>query len=208
MLVLASAHPAVSQPDEVPVRTFVTRTYFEGLPYHQARTYGADVLPELHAMLYDESLEAYWPNIVGMIGYLGQPASSGELLAFLYRQQGDISGNRFRAVLEVMPALGHIAAAGDRTAIDQLIARTFRENWDDPSLNLRFGRYEKAVLGEVLGRKAIQGLGISGHPEARSRLTEMQFAGKAPSDWSDNVSEALAMQERVAAGGIGSLFAR
>ena len=65
-----------------------------------------------------------------------------------------------RAALAVLPALGHLARGGDAVALETLTSFTRPDAWKETGLAFSYGRYKGASLGEVLGRTAIQGLGI------------------------------------------------
>jgi len=202
-----TATPAQAQHTVRDVRAFVTTLYYEGLPYGEAKSYGPGVLPQLYDMLADDELQPYWANIVGMIGYLGEPSSIQPLLDFVHRQKGEISVNQFRAVLQVLPAIGHISQTGDVDALDTSVRYTERDSWQKESLQFSYGRYHDTALSEVLGRMAILGLGISGTPKAMAYLASMQ-SGNLRRGWVDNVAEAIALNQRVSTEGASHVFNR
>jgi hypothetical protein len=193
--------------DERPnARTVVTRWYSHGIPYSEARALGARAVPELVAMLKDPALEAHWTKVVWVLGCIGDSSATGPLVDFLIRQKGEDSIDVFRAALAVPPSLGHLARGGDAAALETLTRLTRPDGWKDTGVAFTYARYKGAALGEVLGRTAIQGLGIAGTPEALGVLDSLNGSGLRP-DWQDNVKEAIALNGRVARLGPARAFA-
>src|SRR5262249_18039891 len=125
------------------------------------------------------------------------PSATGALLAFLKGQQGEISSDRFRATLAVMPALGHLARGGDAKALETLTTFTKPDGWQQAGLTFSYKRYKEDALGEVLGRTATQGLGIAGTPDALAVLESLSQSADLPPSWRDNVDEAIQLNQRV-----------
>lgn len=193
---------------QVDLRTFVTRTPVDGIPYDQARAYGSPAIPTLLTMLHDRSMEEYWDKIVYVLGCIGDPAATGPLLDFLKSLQGEISVQAFRATLAVLPALGHIARGGDSTAFTALVDFTQADQWEKAGLAFSFARYHGPALGEVLGRTAIQGLGIAGTTQALDALHSLGSNLTLRPDWRDNVDEAVTLNIRVSLLGADRAFAK
>jgi hypothetical protein len=203
---VASAATAAQAP--VDIRTFVMRTPVNGLPYAEARAYGSPAIPALLAMLRDRSMEEHWDRIVYVLGCIGDPAATGPLLDFLKSQQGEVSVQTFRATLAVLPSLGHIARSGDNVALTALVDFTRADHWEKAGLAFSYSRYQGAALGEVLGRTAIQGLGIAGTAEALSTLYSIGSDPSARPDWRDNVEEAVNLNIRVSLLGADNVFGK
>ncbi len=199
----ASAQSVDSSTD---ARAFVTRHYFEGVPYTEARGLGTEALPALYAVLADPALEEYWVNTVGTIGYIGSPDSVDPLMAFLRGFKGDVSVHAFRAALQVMPALGSIHGSGSAEALDVLVAFSDDQHWRADPLGLRYGPYEGAALGEALGRMAVTGLGWSGTDAAAAHLNSLRPGRGLRADWTDNVDEALTLNAQIRAQGAQAVF--
>jgi hypothetical protein len=203
-----AAGAATAAQGPVDLKTFVTRTPVDGIPYAQAHAYGSQAIPELLTMLRDRSMEEYWDKIIFVLGCIGDPAVNGPLLDFLKSQQGEISVQAFRATLAVLPALGHVARGGDSAALTAIADFTQVDQWQRAGLNFSYGRYRGTALGEVLGRTAIQGLGIAGTSEA---LGVLQYLGSDVTlrpDWRDNVDEAVGLNIRVGLLGAERAFQR
>jgi len=185
--------------DERPadVRTLVTRWYTHGISYAEAKAFGARAVPELVSMLKEPGMEEHWTKVVWVLGCIGDPSATGTLVEFLERQQGEVSADTFRATLAVLPALGHLARGGDTAALDTLTSFTRPGAWQEAGLAFSYGRYKGEALGEVLGRTAIQGLGIAGTPQALAVLDSMNQSADLRPDWRDNVEEAMQLNLRV-----------
>lgn len=200
LLCLISA-PVFAQPE--PIRDFVTRLYIHGVPYEEARAYGPEAIPELEAMLRDESLEAYWRNVVGVLGYVGDPAAVNILKNFLSELNGEISDDAFGAALVAAQAFGHLAAQ-DNEALQLLYALADERVPERMALDFTRGRYRDAALREVMGRVAIMGLGISGRAEALAYLEGKE--GNVRASWDDNIAEAIALNNQVRTRGAAEVF--
>lgn len=197
------AMPLFAGAAESATRTFVTQLYFHGVPYIEARSLGAAAVPELVDMLDEPELAPFWTNIVTTLGFIGDPAAVAPMLDFARRQEGEISADVFRAALSVATALGHLAHDGDDEALQQLIAWT--RDTEGSGIRLSYKHYSGAALDEVLGRMAVQALGISGRTEALERLHAMAGDRAMRADWEDNVSEALELHHKVKSRGVASV---
>jgi HEAT repeat protein len=212
LVLLVQAIPyGMAQPANTPspdIRAFVTQTYRHGLPYNQAKDYGRAAIPQLVNMLKDKSLQDYWQNIVLTLGYIGDPAAAKPLIQFLERQQGEVSVQCFRATLSVFYALGHIAQSGNPLALQTLKEYNSLDTWKTKNLNFSYARYKNEVLSEALSRQAIQGLGVSGQPEALEVLRTMKNQKDLRADWQDNVAEAIEINEEIKAKSAQKVFGK
>jgi hypothetical protein len=143
-------------------------------------------------------MEEHWTKVVWVLGCIGDSSATAPLIDFLKRQHGEVSAEVFRATLAVLPALGHLARGGDAKAFETLATFTRSGAWQDAGLAFSHRRYKEGVLGELLGRTAIQGLGIAGTAEAYAVLDSLNKSPDLPADWRDNVEEALKLNARVA----------
>jgi hypothetical protein len=212
MIVVAIALAALSGPwsmgvafagEPADVKALVTRWSVSGIPYADAKAVGRQAIPELASMLKDPALEAHWTKVVWVLGCIGDSAATPALTNFLKRPQGEVSVDTFRAALAVLPSLGHLARGGDAAAFETLKGYA---GGAGAGLAFSYGRYKGEALAEVLGRMAIQGLGIAGTPEALAVLESMNTS-ELRADWRDNVEEAIALNLRVARLGPDRAFA-
>jgi hypothetical protein len=203
-----ATHLAAADERRTDVKTRLTRMYVHGIPYADAKSVGAQAIPELVSMLEDPAREEHWTKVVWVLGCIGDPSATGPLVDFLKRQKGEVSVDAFRAALAVLPALGHLARAGDAGALEALTSYTEPEarKGAGAGLSFSYGRYRGASLAEVLGRTAIQGLGIAGTPETLAVLESMDRSDLR-ADWQDNVREAVALNVRVRRMGPARAFA-
>jgi len=190
----------------VDLDTFVTRTYFDGVPLGEAQAYGPEAIPRLAELLRDPSMEPHWGNIVVTIGAIGDPSGTEVLLGFLKGLDGEVPVTTFRAALLAMPALGHIARGGSPAALEALTRHVRPDGWREEGLRFSYRKYSGDALGEVFGRMAIQGLGFIPSAEARSILRGIQRSKTMRPDWTDNVSEALVLSTRVQKEGAERVF--
>lgn len=188
---------AAAEAPSVDLKTFVTSWYSHGLPCTDAHAYGPQAIPELVTMLDDPSLEPHWVKIVGTLGCIRDASAVQPLMKFVKRQRGEISVDAFRAVLGVLPAIGQIASSGDRLALKTVTDFVDPDACKTYGIGFAYGRYHDDALAEVLGRMAINGLGVSGQPEALAELNRMMSAPTLRKDWRDNVEEAISLNERV-----------
>jgi hypothetical protein len=198
---LSAAGPARSQP----ATEMVQRIYVHGVPSESARALGPAAVPELVALLGDPELDEFRMNIVATLGYIGDPAAIDPLMEFVRGLNGEISVHTFRAVLTTFQALGHLSQAGDARALQLLIDGSDEAHWASAGLSFSYRVYRDERLGEVLGRMSVQGLGISGRPEAYRALRDLA-SGDLREDWYDNVGEAMELNGRVAVEGARAVF--
>jgi HEAT repeat protein len=201
-----ATHLAAADERRTDVKTLLTRLYVHGIPYAEAKAVGAQAIPELVSMLEDPAMEEHWTKVVWVLGCIGDPSATGPLVDFLKRQKGEVSADAFRAALAVLPALGHLVRAGDAGALEMLTSYTQPEARREAGLSFSYGRYQGSSLAEVLGRTAIQGLGIAGTPETLAVLESMDRSDLR-ADWQDNVREAVALNVRVRRMGPARAFA-
>jgi len=207
-LAVTTTSPVFAQSGVVDVRTFVTRSYYEGISFRDAASYGVDDMPELSDMLMDETLEEHWGNVVFVISVIGDPSATTTLLEFFDRQSGEISVHALRASLGVFQGLGHLARNGDEQAMAVLLDFSRPDlDWQSTGrFDFSYGRYGGGVLAEVTGRFALQGLAISGNPEALDALNALGADPNLRTDWRDNVEEAITLNSRIRSEGPAAVF--
>src|SRR5258708_11308119 len=65
------------------VATFVRQFFVEGLPYEEGASYTSGDIRTLVSMLNDCSQKLYWPNIVNVLGMIGDPMAFQPLKDFI-----------------------------------------------------------------------------------------------------------------------------
>lgn len=204
-LVLAAALSAAGAAPSQPATEMVQRIHIHGVPYESARALGPAAVPELLALMGDPEFDRFRTNIVTTLGFIGDPSAVAPLIEFVREPRGEVSVHTFRAVLVTFQALGHLAQSGDARALEFLIAWSNEAHWRSTDLSFSYRAYRDERLGEVLGRMSIQGLGISGRPEAYRALRDLA-RGDLRVDWHDNVGEAMELNGRVAVEGARAVF--
>src|SRR5438445_12922083 len=79
------------------VKQFVSQTFIHGVPYELASKYDSKQVPELLAMLGNPQEEANWPNVVVVLGIIGDPQAVEPLIAFAAKGEGTLSHPQYIA---------------------------------------------------------------------------------------------------------------
>lgn len=197
--------PAPPRP-QLDVERFVSKWYVEGIPYREARAYGPIAVPRLLALLGEPRMEPYQVNVITTLGFIGDSSATSPLLRFLTGQRGEISNDRFQALLAVLPALGHIAQGTDRTAFRAIVDFAKRNPRRGQPPRFSYQKYRGELLVSVIKETAIQALGISGQPDARRVLEMIMRDANLSPALRNNVQEALDLNRRVQRDGPDRVF--
>jgi hypothetical protein len=113
------------------IRDFVRQVFIHGVPYEEATKYDSSVVPTLLDMLNDPAEEAYWPNIVVVLGMIGDERAVDPLISFIEADdQGDLSREHYAAKTSALMALGYlIDKSGNQKALDYLIDSLAPDTW-------------------------------------------------------------------------------
>lgn len=172
---LAVPLPAAAQ--QVDVRDFVRQAFVHGVPYEEASSYGALVVPTLLAMLEDPAEQEYWTNIVGVLGMIGDDRAVEPLIAFAASRTAEtLSPAQYRAKSSVPLALGYLVnKAGNQRALSYLIQGLNPAVWSQRGVTWR-SPYHATDLerGLQLTTSAVLGLAVSGSPAAAQALRALQ----------------------------------
>lgn len=177
ILVLASPlnaqQTASSRPEPTErVESFVKSSFDHGVPYSEARALGIASLPTLRQWLREDERRPHWGTIVSTIGYLGEPNDFSVLRDFVMtRFTGEVDEPTFRSILTSMYAIGHIAARS-KEATEFLKAGTNPSFYRE--LEWSYRSHKDAGLGVLLSKLAINGLSLSGRPEAEQTLRGLE----------------------------------
>ncbi len=154
---------------------YVLKIYKHGLPYAEARKYAAEDVPALINVLSDAREEKFWANTVLLLGIIGTDEAVTSLKTFLEtRFTGEVSIDKFNALLSVLQALGHAASRGNSSALKYLLSNSLPEQWSALDLRWKFKKYEGEKLHILLSKLSMQGLALSCRPEARELLLKMR----------------------------------
>lgn len=191
------------------VREFVSRQYVHGMPYEEAKAYGAQALPELVTLLNDQQFEEYRPNIISLMGRIGDSKAINPLMGYLLAQKGEVKYPTFISILATFQALGFIAQTSDK-------ALQILSSWSDPAYVQKSGfsasyrNYKDLEMAVLLSRMAIQGLGVSGRTEALSLLQYGPIAkqGRFKDRLDSDVKSAITLNRRIQTQGVAKTFGK
>lgn len=185
------------------VRDFVQQTFIHGVPYEEASRYGSSAVPTLLAMLRDPAEEQYWPNIVVVLGMIGDEQAVEPLISFI---QSFIqpSGQDERADVAWL----HHQQDGQSEALNYLRESVRPETWTERFVaGIAPFQASMAERNNDLSTHAILGLALSGRPEAAEILRSLQqptgtdAQGAFQAQVSDLVSEALKENQKISSEG-------
>lgn len=200
---------------QMDVRGFVRQTFIEGVPYQEASKYGSDAVPILLRMLSDPGEKAYWPNIVGVLGMVGDERAVGPLITFLSADvQGVLSHPHYKAKSSVPMVLGYLVnKSGNEEALAYLVESLDPDVWVARGLTWN-SPYHVSVAdrNRHLSTMAIWGLALSGHPVGVGALRSLQEPAEAEAAMrlraavSDLVAEALSVHAMIAKVGLAGYY--
>ena len=106
---VAAAQPAETGPGQ-DIKDYIRQLFIHGIPYEEVTSkYDSTVVPTLLGMLADPQEEAYWVNIVVVLGMLGDERFVDSLITFIKEPAGGTtSPARFKAKVAAITALGHL----------------------------------------------------------------------------------------------------
>jgi hypothetical protein len=155
---------------------FLETTYFEGIPYEEAKFAGQLFWQNYVAVLDDENKQELWSNAVAAIGASGKPGAVEVLMGFIEKNRGNkkLSGAACRALNAVPLSIAFHTRENDDTesapAIDYL-AKLAKGNVTIPWHCAYQGSNKKST--EQLQKLGIQSLGYTAKPVAQQYLIDM-----------------------------------
>ena len=160
----------------VSLRRFVKQSFFHGVPFEEASHYRSDRdVATLVSLLNDRAEKFYWSNVVAVLGMGRNPRATTALIAFIERDSGKLSREEYMAKSAAVISLGYLAGR-DARALDYLLKSvnpavwSQRLGWQSPYAD------QSDTRNLQLTKSAIQALGLSGHPQAKSKLLELQHS--------------------------------
>lgn len=194
------------------IENFVSSQNIHGLPYNESKMLGENSVDILIEMLQSKKYTGHVEqNIIGALGYLGDIKAKNVLLTYVSETSGNIELKKFLSILTTFQSLGHLAQNHDSDIIEYLI------NWSDPeyldtvNLNFSVGHYSKIEILEVMGKMAIQGLGISASNQALKKLDSLLLKVSLLEEnrnwyWADNINEAIQINLQISKIGAHNYF--
>ena len=198
-LPIAAALPDSDGELQQRVRQAAMATYIHGMTAEIADTeVGMDGVPVLLELLADPSFPRR-DNVVAMLSFLGGSETTEALTSFLQSPPAIVEiPEEQRALLLTPQALGHIAANGDRTALDLLLKITDPTSGNDLLRGAAFQAADPYRLHTDLFRMALRGLAYTGAGEADLRLLGIARGELNPPALPDahaDARDALALRE-------------
>lgn len=187
------------------VRAFVRQTFIHGVPYEQASRFTSADATVLLEMLGNAQERASWPNVVVVLGVIGDERGVDPLIAFFSREvSGTLSSSEYSAKTGVLMSLGYLVNRSKNLKaltylIDSLTPETWaarRMSWVSPY------HATEAERNQQLTAMAVMGLALSGHPLAREALLALQVRIGAGAPDRALVEEALRAHEVIAREGL------
>jgi hypothetical protein len=179
-------------------------TYFEGVPYGEARKLTDAGAARLAEMLEDPAEARHHAQIAEVLGMSGRAGAYEAIArAAAAAPTGEVDAATLRTRVAILVALGHLARSDDRALADLVAAAT----GDGPTPAWRHGRLRGPRLAALLRRSALSGLALSGRPQAAEVLQQLLMdargarAGAGAPDLVRHLEAALRLHGRAMSGG-------
>ncbi len=158
------------------VQEFVHQIYIHGVPYEEASKFDSKSIPALVEMLKDPAKQAYWPNIVVVLGMIGDPKVLDPLVTFIEKpHEGMLKRDHYVAKTSALMSLGYlINKSGDQRALDYLKKRLDPQSWAGGQVGYASFQSSTSERNIDFSKHAILGLALSGRPEAAEVLRTLQ----------------------------------
>ena len=195
------------------VKAFVRRRYIEGIPLHEASTFGPAVVPELITML-DDPADAPWrANIVKLLGIIGDPRAVDPLIKVIEDGQGVLKPSEYGAKKTAIVSLGDVIRKSQNPNDPAVLkANDYLARGLDPAIWSQRVQWEGPFIKDVnqrnwqLTKSAIWGLASTGKAEAGQALEALEAKlpkmGEVPPDLRGILKEAKTALNAVRAGGV------
>jgi HEAT repeat protein len=186
------------------VRSFVSATYAEGVPYDRARALGPQAEPILLQLIDRQDMTAARSNIVVTLGILGSPAAVQRIIAVLETGAGALAPDEVQTRMDAVVALGYAAnVAADATALNYLLSGTNLSHWAAP--RIQWTLPDGGSPASRLRTRAISALGLSGKSDALQMLQQLQTIGGgrgAPPGEQALIAESIETNQYIAKNGL------
>jgi hypothetical protein len=205
------------QPQKKPVNEFVRQIFVHGVPYKEGSQYSTDDVPTLLAMLHDPAEEPFWPNIVVVLGMIGDDQAVAPMISFIESgDQSNLSRSHYVAKTSALMALGYIInKTGNGKALEYLKQSAEPQAWAAKNVPGVAPFHTSAdARDRDFSKHAILGLALSGRPEAGEVLRSLQQPSQsqlaqpntpqAPAR--DVVSDAIKEHDAIASKGLATYY--
>jgi hypothetical protein len=212
----ASAAAGTSEPAPLPdIKDFVRQFFFHGVSYEKSMRYGSQVVPTLLDMLADSGEKQAWPNIVIVLGMLGDEGAVTPLISLIEQNpEGELDYFQYDAKTNAIFGLGYLVnKSGNQKALSYLKEGLNPSAWTARGITWTSPDHETAAeRNRDLSRVAIIGLGLSGDPSAAEALRALLTAAPTPTgrgfrqQMSGVIWEALRANRRIAEEGMARYY--
>ena len=172
---LAVSAGARASDDVEAAEALARTTYFEGVPYAEARKLTDAGAARLAEMLEDPAEARHHAQIAEVLGMSGRAGAYEAIArAAAARPAGEVDRATLRTRVAILAALGHLARSDDRALADLAAAAM----GDGPAPAWRHGRLRGPRLAALLRRSALSGLALSGRTEAAEILQQLLIGAR------------------------------
>lgn len=183
------------------VEHLASRMYFEGVPVDVVQSFPPAVaVPVLKRLLANPEKSESWPNVVGMLGLVGNADDAATLIAFIEAPTpagaDPLSAQRARSSAVI--GLGYLVNRnGSPDALRYLQEGLKPDVWSRRTANVDgFGSPEEREL--QLGTLSAMALGLAGKPQALEALSQAERQGRTQLP----LQEAMRAHREIASGGL------
>lgn len=175
-LILLPAIPLQADPAD-DAEALVRASYFEGMPHEAVAALPPAACPRLAALLADPEAAAAHANVIEALGILACPGAYEAIAGYADRAgHGEVDRTTFRALRTCPSAMGQLAARDDR-ALAWLADRAGEPGEAARTAGWSFRQQRGARLAADERRRAMDGLALSGRPQAAARLEALAGSG-------------------------------
>jgi hypothetical protein len=199
------------------IRDFVRQFFMHGIPYEETIIYGSHAVPTLLDMLADPREEQAWPNIVVVLGMLGDERAVTPLISLIERGSREVVNySEYEAKKNAIFGLGYlINKTAHQEAFNYLRDGLTPTVWSERGVTWISPDHETAAERDrELSRMTIIGLGLSGDPAGEEALRELLTSAltlperEFREQMSGVISEALKANQRIAEEGLAEYYRR
>jgi HEAT repeat protein len=167
-------------------------------------------------MLRDPAEQPHWPNIVVVLGMIGDPRAVDPLVRLIESPApaAGLSREHYAAKTSALMALGYLVnKSRDRKALDYLKASANPAAWASKDISgIAPFQSSLAERNRDLSKFAILGLALTGHPEAAQTLRQLQAPSTSAATQEfqaqvgDVISEALRENQKISEQGLENYY--
>ena len=176
--------------------------------------YGGNVVPTLLEMLADPQEQRAWPNIVVVLGMLGDQRAVTPLISLIEQNPGrELDYYKFEAKKNAIFGLGYLVNKNDNQKALSYLGDGLNPSVWQRRITWTSPEHETAAeRNRELSRVAIIALGLSGNPSAEKALRELLTPAQTATErefregMSGVASEALKANRRIARDGLAKYY--